>query len=153
MEYSTKIILGKRKVLALLILFISFSSIVNAAAITNAAAGNWSNPNTWPAVSRTGDITSSISSTTVTGGSGSLFLTEVKVGATITKASGGGAGNVIGIVASIQSNTQLTLTSNAAYAYVAVAYKVSGIPLSTDDVTIGGGLAVVVDGGTFYCAS
>ena len=139
------------KKLAVLILFLGLSSsFLFGAAITNIAAGNWSNPATWPATTRTGTITSILTSAVVTG-VGTSFLTEVTVGATITKASGGGAGNVIGVVASIESNTQFTLQANASYAYAGIAYKVSGIPLSTDDVTIGGGLAVIVDGGTFYC--
>jgi hypothetical protein len=67
----------------------------------------------------TGDITTSISSATVTGDS-TLFTTEVTVGSTLKTS----AGVIIGVVASIASDTSLTLTGNAAVALTDATFKV-----------------------------
>jgi len=69
-------------------------------------------------VSRTGSINANTASATVTG-TGTLFTTELSVG-TLIKNS---AGAIIGTVASIASNTSLTLSANAAVAVTAGAYK------------------------------
>ena len=67
----------------------------------------------------TGDITTSISSATVTG-TLTQFTTEVSVGSTLKTS----AGVIIGVVASIASNTSLTLTGNAAVALTDATFKV-----------------------------
>ncbi|MBI2283333.1 MAG: hypothetical protein HYU71_06475 [Bacteroidetes bacterium] len=120
-------------------------SHVEAAAITSNVSGNWS-ATAWPNTTRTGTITTATNSTTVTG-SGTSFTTEISVG-NIIKTTGG---TVIGTVASIQSNTSLTLASNAASANTAIAFASQGVG-SGDDVTILNGAFIVVDG-VFTCNS
>ena len=75
----------------------------------------------------TGTITASTSSTTVTG-SGTLFSTELAVGSSIYNSQD----VLIGSVASIASNTSLTLSSNAAVAVSSGSYQyvapINGIP-------------------------
>ena len=75
----------------------------------------------------TGTITASTSSTTVTG-VGTLFTTELAVGANIYNSQD----VLIGAVASIASNTSLTLSTNAAVAVTGSSYlyvsPVNGIP-------------------------
>lgn len=67
-----------------------------------------------------GTISSSTVSHTVTGVS-TYFVTQVHPGYILKKADG----NQIGIVASIESNTSLTLVSNAAYTLTTQAYKIA----------------------------
>ena len=77
----------------------------------------------------TGTMTSSTSTTAVTG-SGTAFTTQLEVGSELYNA----AGSYIGKVASIASNTALTLASNGAAAQTAAAFKytkpIQGIPAS-----------------------
>lgn len=68
--------------------------------------------------SGTGTITTSLTSTTVTG-VGTAFTTQVKVGTIIKN----GAGATVGIVKSIASNTSLTLEENAAVVIAGAAFK------------------------------
>jgi len=75
-------------------------------------------------VSGTGTITTATNSTTVTG-SGTLFSTEVAYAGKALYTSGD---VYIGTVASITSNTSLTLTANAAVAVTAGAYKIGYLP-------------------------
>ena len=65
----------------------------------------------FPNVALTGTITAATNTTTVTG-SGTLFLSELNVGAWI----GNTAGSTAGIVQAIANNTSLTLTANSAVA-------------------------------------
>jgi len=65
----------------------------------------------FPNVALTGTVTCATNSNTVTG-SGTLFTTQLNVGAWI----GNTTGNTVGIVKSIANNTSLTLTANAAVA-------------------------------------
>lgn len=65
----------------------------------------------FPNVALTGTITAAANSNTVTG-SGTLFLSQLNIGAWI----GNSAGGTIGIVKAIANNTSLTLTANAAVA-------------------------------------
>lgn len=75
-------------------------------------------------VAGTGTITTSTSSTTVTG-SGTLFTTEVDY---VGKALYTSADVYIGTVASIASNTSLTLSANAAVAVSGGGYKHGYLP-------------------------
>src|ERR1700722_19462785 len=130
-----------------LIIIVMITSGAMAATIASIATGNWS-ATAWPNTTRTGTITTSTVSATVTGAGGSLFLTEISVGNIIKT-----AGNVvIGTVLSVTSNTTLTLTSNAASANAGIAYNVQGIG-SGDAATISGGNNITVDVANAVCAS
>ena len=78
-------------------------------------------------VTATGTITTTTSSTTVTG-VGTAFTTEMAVGTALFNNSG----TYIGKVASIASNTSMTLSANAAVALSGAAFKysapINGIP-------------------------
>jgi hypothetical protein len=79
----------------------------------------------FPNVALTGTITCATNTAEVTG-SGTTFITELNIGAWI----GNTAGNTAGIVASIHSNTSLTLTANAAVAIsgATARYNPFGVP-------------------------
>ncbi len=102
-----------------------------AATIISNRAGNWNSLNTWY-VNLTGTINASTTSNIVTG-NGTTFTTQLQVGTPIINI----LGTVIGTVASIQSNTQLTLTSNAtANMSSANTVRFQKIPTTADDVRI-----------------
>ena len=65
----------------------------------------------FPNVALTGTVTCATNSNVVTG-SGTLFLSQLNIGAWV----GNSAGGTIGIVKAIANNTSLTLTANAAVA-------------------------------------
>ena len=90
-------------------------------------------------VSRTGTITTSTSSTAVTG-SGTLFTTQLAAGSIITTTGGA----VIGTVASITDNTNLTLTANAASSNTGIAYNAQVVPFSGDAAVIVPGASLTV---------
>ena len=121
------------------------SNSIHAANVASAATGNWS-ASAWPNTGRTGTITTSTGSVTVTG-TGTLFLTELSVGNIIKNTSN----VVIGTIAAINSNTSLTLTGNAASNNTGIAYRSQGVG-PVDVVTINSGHDVTVDG-IFSCAS
>ncbi|MCA6498978.1 MAG: T9SS type A sorting domain-containing protein, partial [Chitinophagaceae bacterium] len=73
-----------------------------------------------PNVTRTGTITASTASTTVTG-TGTSFTTEISVGMVITNSGG----TTIGTVAAISSNTSLTLVANASVGVSNGPYRAS----------------------------
>ncbi len=136
----------KNRILPLIMLAMITSGTM-AATIASIATGNWS-ATAWPNTTRTGTITTTLVSSTVTGAGGSLFLTEISVGNIIKT-----AGNVvIGTVLTVTSNTTLTLTSNAASANAGIAYNVQGIG-SGDAATISGGNNITVDVANAVCAS
>jgi hypothetical protein len=99
----------------------------------------------FPNVALTGTVTAATNTATVTG-SGTLFLSELNVGAWVGNTAGGTAG----IVKAIANNTSLTLTANSAVAISAatarynpygVAYTVATanstmIPANTVDNSI-----------------
>ena len=96
-------------------------------------------------VAATGTITASTGSNTVVG-SGTLFLTEFVVGRQILNNSN----TLIGTVASIANNTNLTLTANAAAGVVSTAYK-SRVPVGAQGDRQG---TVYTDGTYLYvCAA
>jgi hypothetical protein len=129
-----------------LIIALLLASGARAATISSIATGNWS-ASAWPNTLRTGTITTSVVSATVTG-VGSAFLTEISVGNIIKT-----AGNVvIGTVLSITSNTSLTLTANAASTNLGIAYHVQGIG-SGDIAQISAANTITVDISTASCAA
>jgi len=67
--------------------------------------------NSFPNVALTGTVTCSTGSAVITG-SGTLFVSELNIGAWI----GNTSGNTVGIVAAIHNDTSLTLSANAAVA-------------------------------------
>jgi len=67
--------------------------------------------NSFPNVALTGTVTCSTGSAVITG-SGTLFVSELNIGAWI----GNTSGNTVGVVAAIHNNTSLTLSANAAVA-------------------------------------
>jgi len=99
----------------------------------------------FPNVALTGTVTAATNTATVTG-SGTLFLSELNIGAWI----GNTTGNTAGIVKAIANNTSLTLTANSAvaissatarYSPYGVAYTVANanstmIPANTVDNSI-----------------
>ena len=65
--------------------------------------------NSFPNVALTGTVTCSTGSAVITG-SGTLFVSELNIGAWI----GNTSGNTVGVVAAIHNDTSLTLSANAA---------------------------------------
>ena len=126
-------------------LFLLLSISTQAANVASAANGNWS-ATAWPNTGRTGTITTSTGSVTVTG-TGTLFLTELSVGNIIKNTSN----VVIGTIAAINSNTSLTLTGNAASNNTGIAYRSQGVG-PVDVITINSGHDITIDG-IFTCAS
>ncbi len=121
---------------------LSFSVLAIALLTTNAAAAtvttrvtgaaNWNTAATW-IQNRTGTVTFTIASPIVTG-VGTSFTTELAVGDVLILQ--GTPGTVRGTVASITSNTALTLTANAG-ATATGAYGREQVPGAADDVVIG----------------
>lgn len=121
-------------VVMLFCFFLSNLVTAQSGTITSVANGNWNADATWANVNvtRTGTISCSTGSTTVTG-SGTLFLTELTVGSVIQRTNG----NAIGTVAAINSNTSLTLTTNAGSNQTSQAYRtISGPPSPVDTVLL-----------------
>jgi hypothetical protein len=81
--------------------------------------------NSFPNVALTGTVTCNTSSAVVTG-SGTLFVSELNIGAWI----GNTAGNTAGIVAAIHNDTSLTLSANSAVAIsgATARYNPFGVP-------------------------
>ena len=105
-----------------------------AATVTNRVTGaaNWNTAANW-IQNRTGTVTFSNGSKNVTG-VGTLFLTELSVGDVLMLQAT--PGTVRGTIASITSNTQLTLVANAS-ANANGAYGRQQVPGASDDVVIG----------------
>ena len=127
-----------------LVLFttLSFGQIT----LNSRQTGNWNSINTWVSNNLVGTITTSTSTnrTTVTG-NGTTFLTQLSVGSILYRADGT---TVIGTIASINSNTSITLSANAANANTNANFVTRKIPTVLDkaviknfDVTIPSGYA------------
>src|SRR2546425_8292182 len=104
-----------RPALFVLLLFLGIGDAL-AATYVSIATGNWGTASTW-AILRTGTITTSTLSTTVTG-SGTLFTTQLAAGNVLYTT----AGVAIGTVKTITNATTLTLTGNAASTNTGIAY-------------------------------
>ena len=101
------------------------------------ATGTWE-ATAWPLTPRSGTITVTAGNTNVAG-TGTAFLTELSVG-NILKTTG----NIqVGTVASITSNTNLTLTNTPATNRTNIAYNVQGVG-PADNVTIANGNNVTI---------
>lgn len=123
-----------RLVVVLFCFFLSNLAFAQSGTVTSGASGNWNADATWVNINitRSGTISCSTGSTTVTG-TGTLFLTELTVGSVIQRTNG----NAIGTVAAINSNTSLTLTANAGTNQTNQAYRtISGPPSPVDTVII-----------------
>ena len=116
-----------------------FSDAFTATSRSVTGTLDWNADSTW-SITRTGSITTSTASTTVTGTS-TKFLTELSVGNVITQTNDA---NVLGTVASIASDTSLTLTANAATSQTSIAWKARRVPATTDDALIGNNSNVTV---------
>src|SRR5215207_4829342 len=133
-KMSTKMFLY-RTAAAILIAMMLFGALPAAPAaavslnITSAGTGTWE-ATAWPNTLRSGTITVPLGGTTVTG-TGTAFLTELSVG-NILKTTGN---TMIGTVASIASDTELTLVNSAGTARTNIAYHVQGVG-PADNVTI-----------------
>src|SRR5580693_5414004 len=113
-----KLILLYCRTSALIIIFSVITSIASAATIVSVATGNWS-ASAWPNTTvRPGTITTSAASPTVTGSAAALFLANISVGNVLYTTTGA----VIGTVLSVNSNTSITLTANAASTNTAILY-------------------------------
>jgi hypothetical protein len=97
-----------------------------------AGSANWSAAATWIQL-RTGTVSFTNGSTAVTG-TGTLFTTELQVGDVLMLDAS--PATVRGTVASITSNTQLTLTSGSS-GTGSGAYGRQRVPDSSDDVEVG----------------
>ncbi len=134
---------ARRKIpLALLAVTVMLAAPARAGAqtITSSVSGSWDAVDTWTAIDRTGTITTATVSTVVTG-VGTAFLTEIAVGDRILKSD---RLTSIGIVASVISNTSLTLVANAASTNTNIAFSARKIPAAANDVVIGTGETVTI---------
>ncbi len=111
------------------------TTFTDSTILSTNTGGNWNAASSWQAIARSGNITSSTSSTIVTGVN-TLFTSELAVGSII-------AG--VGTVASIQGNTQLTLTANASAANSGAAYNAQVVPGANDDVTVSSGATITLN--------
>jgi hypothetical protein len=117
----------------LLILFLPAYSF--GATVSAWQTGNWSDRATWIGAAKTGTITSTTTTTTVSG-VGTAFLSELTVGDKIIVIVSNNYVS-LGTIASIASNTSLTLTANAtSAATLSVFYSNTSPPGSSDDVII-----------------
>jgi hypothetical protein len=133
--------------------------------ITSAGSGTWE-ATAWPSTLRSGTITVALGDVNVVG-TGTAFLTELSVGNILRTTTE----LMIGTVASITSDTQLTLVNPAATARTNIAYHVQGVGpadnaiiAATHNVTIAanpviqtgtvtvnpGGILTVADPGTIF---
>lgn len=107
--------------------------------ITSIASGSWES-GAWPDTQRSGTISVPLGSQTVTG-TGTAFLTEISVG-NILKTT---TGTMIGTVASIASDTELTLVNPAATARTDIAYHVQGVGPADNAIIASGHTVTMLD--------
>lgn len=118
-----------------LLLVVALAAVADgarAATYVSRANGNWNATGTWAEL-RTGTITTSTASPTVTG-VGTTFTTQLAVGNVLYRADGA----AIGTVQSITNNTTLILTGNAASTNSGIPYYrgATATPIAGDTVTV-----------------
>lgn len=145
---KTRIIKSTRN-LIIILFTLFFSKSIEAATVTSVTSGNWGSPTTWSITSRAsnGTIAASTNSKTVTGTALSNFKTTLRAGNQILNTSNA----VIGTVASIESNTSLTLVANASSAMNNAGWNSRGV-VSIDGVVIASGHTITMNT-TDTCAS
>jgi hypothetical protein len=114
--------------------FLFFSTTAFTQTFIAYSTGNWSSRSVW-ITTKSGTVTVASGSTTVTG-SGTAFTTELQIGDKIYS-PGSVSFSVIGTVASITSNTSLTLTAGASAGLSGSALYSNGLPSSSSDIQIG----------------
>jgi uncharacterized protein YcfL len=125
-KIGTKILMNRAVALftIVMMLFAALPAfLANAASldITSVASGTWE-ATAWPKTQRSGTISVPLGSTTVTG-TGTAFLTELSVGNILWTTTD----IQIGTVASITSDTELTLVSSAVAAHTDISYLAQGV--------------------------
>lgn len=132
----------RRTLMSIILGFIITYSSPLPAQVKSAASGNWNTASTWIKY-RTGTATFTNGSTTVSG-SGTLFLSELQVGNTLVLQSS--PSTVRGTIASIASNTSLTLAANAT-ASTSGSFGIQSVPAASDSVFIVPGTTVTAASG------
>jgi hypothetical protein len=126
MSTNLKAFLQRTAIVMILAMFLSAVLPVAPAGatsltITSVASGTWE-ATAWPSTLRSGTISVAAGNTTVTG-NGTAFLTELSVGNILRT-----TGNIqVGTVASIASNTSLTLANVPATTRTNIPYHVQGV--------------------------
>jgi MSHA biogenesis protein MshQ len=116
------------------------STGAQAFAISSIVSADWQTATTWSILTAPpGTITTSTVSTTVTG-VGTSFTVLQAGDRLLTTANA-----LVGTVASVTSNTVLTLGANAAVNLAGSAYRLQKVPGAADDVTISAGDAVTLN--------
>ncbi len=110
-----------------------------AATIMTQASGNYSSSSVWPYTLRTGYISSSVSSKTITGTS-TNFINEFNIGSYISNTSG----IIIGKVKSITSSTSLELEENALSDNSVISYGIKGSG-RIDQIQVKAGTSLTID--------
>jgi hypothetical protein len=120
------------------------ASQVQAANISSATDGKWSEPTTWASVAKTGKITFSDDSLNVLGVD-TLFTSELQVGSLLRVTVSRGV--VFMTVATIVDNTHLTVSQLPTFdSGAAKNFTASTVPKAGDEVTISSGDQVLVEG-------
>lgn len=139
---------SKTKVFLLLaISFLSAPIIFGQTTLTTRAQGNWNANDTWISSTLSGTITTSTTTNrTIVTGVGTNFTGQLSVGATLYRDNGTTS---IGTIASINNNTSITLTGNAANANSGVSFRTRKIPGTLDTVILSdNGFDVTIPSGT-----
>lgn len=126
------------------LLALGFASAAHSFAITSQADGDWQTATSWAiiTVGIPGTITSNTGTTTVSG-TATQFTALQPGDRVLTNAS-----VLIGTVASVTSNTSLTLTANAAVAVTNATYRLQKVPGAVDTVSIAAGHDITLNSST-----
>lgn len=124
--------LSKSAFSATLLLFAFVTVSTAQITLTARATGNWNANDTWISGNLTGTISTSTSNKTVTG-SGTSFTTQLAAGAALYRTDGT---TLIGVVATVNSNTSITLVNNANNNNSGASFRTRKVPGVNDDVVI-----------------